>query len=74
MLADCAEVPNADPNERRYCYCDQISRGEMIACDAPRCKREWFHLKCTNLTAAPEGKKKWFCDDCTQKNSWKRNR
>ncbi|KAJ7231451.1 hypothetical protein B0H12DRAFT_1146458 [Mycena haematopus] len=57
-------IPNADPNESRYCYCDQISFGEMIACDHPRCEREWFHLSCTNLEAAPEGRKKWFCDDC----------
>ncbi|KAK7023806.1 PHD-type domain-containing protein [Favolaschia claudopus] len=57
-------IPNADPNESRYCYCDQVSFGEMIACDDPRCEREWFHLTCTNLGSAPEGRKKWFCDDC----------
>ncbi|KAJ7849110.1 hypothetical protein B0H14DRAFT_2766153 [Mycena olivaceomarginata] len=57
-------IPNADPNESRYCYCDQVSFGEMIACDDPRCEREWFHLTCTALAAAPEGRKKWFCDDC----------
>ncbi|KAJ6547230.1 hypothetical protein B0H19DRAFT_1164614 [Mycena capillaripes] len=67
-------IPNADPNERRYCYCDQVSFGEMIACDDPRCKHEWFHLTCTNLTAAPEGRKKWFCDDCMLRKNQKRNR
>ncbi|KAJ7734927.1 hypothetical protein DFH07DRAFT_116772 [Mycena maculata] len=83
-------IPNPDPNEERYCYCDQVSFGEvpihliafcnmltgdkMIACDDPHCKREWFHLTCTNLPAAPEGRKKWYCDDCTQRKNRKRNR
>ncbi|KAJ7929386.1 hypothetical protein B0H13DRAFT_2652523 [Mycena leptocephala] len=67
-------IPNADPNEKRYCYCDQVSFGEMIACDDPRCEREWFHLSCTNLPAAPEGRKKWFCDDCTLRKNQKRIR
>ncbi|KAJ7273399.1 hypothetical protein C8J57DRAFT_1129245 [Mycena rebaudengoi] len=65
-------IPNADPNEVRYCYCDQVSFGEMIACDNPHCKREWFHLVCTNLAAAPEGRKKWYCDDCTSGRNRKR--
>ncbi|KAJ6606658.1 hypothetical protein DFH09DRAFT_1017776 [Mycena vulgaris] len=67
-------IPNADPNESRYCYCDQVSFGEMIGCDDPRCEREWFHLTCTNLAAAPEGRKKWYCDDCTQRKNRKRIR
>ncbi|KAJ7702471.1 hypothetical protein B0H17DRAFT_1044442 [Mycena rosella] len=67
-------IPNADPNESRYCYCDQVSFGEMIGCDDPRCEREWFHLTCTNLAAAPEGRKKWYCDDCTLRKNRKRIR
>ncbi|KAF8185056.1 hypothetical protein K438DRAFT_1837328 [Mycena galopus ATCC 62051] len=65
-------IPNADPNESRYCYCDQVSFGEMIACDDPRCKREWFHLTCTTLAAAPEGSKKWYCDDCVLRKKQKK--
>ncbi|KAF7359471.1 PHD-type domain-containing protein [Mycena sanguinolenta] len=65
-------IPNPDPNESRYCYCDQVSFGEMIACDDPRCQREWFHLSCTNLAAAPEGRKKWFCDDCVLRKKKKK--
>ncbi|KAJ6611799.1 hypothetical protein B0H10DRAFT_2223717 [Mycena sp. CBHHK59/15] len=67
-------IPNADPNESRYCYCDQVSFGEMIGCDDPHCEREWFHLTCTNLKAAPEGRKKWYCDDCTLKKNRRRNK
>ncbi|KAJ7043368.1 hypothetical protein C8F04DRAFT_1074537 [Mycena alexandri] len=67
-------IPNPDPTEPRYCYCDQVSFGEMIACDDPRCAREWFHLSCTGLPTAPEGRKKWFCDECTLRKNQKRNR
>ncbi|KAG9086003.1 hypothetical protein FRC06_003316, partial [Ceratobasidium sp. 370] len=28
------------PDERRYCYCNEVSFGEMIACDGG-CEREW---------------------------------
>ncbi|RPD65815.1 hypothetical protein L226DRAFT_529956 [Lentinus tigrinus ALCF2SS1-7] len=56
------EVP--DPNEPRYCFCNQVSYGEMIACDNPTCEREWFHLGCVGLTRAPKGK--WYCRDCAE--------
>ena len=40
-------------NEPRYCYCNQVSYGEMVGCDADDCSREWFHLNCVGLTRAP---------------------
>ncbi|KAI9858185.1 MAG: hypothetical protein M1813_007834 [Trichoglossum hirsutum] len=43
-----------DDSEPRYCYCNQVSYGEMVACDAgDSCPREWFHLDCVGLTKAP---------------------
>ncbi|WFD43593.1 hypothetical protein MPSI1_002256 [Malassezia psittaci] len=30
-----------DPSEPRYCYCDRVSYGEMVACDNEECPREW---------------------------------
>jgi Inhibitor of growth proteins N-terminal histone-binding len=43
-----------DDSEPRYCYCNQVSYGEMVACDAgDSCPREWFHLSCVGLTKAP---------------------
>ena len=39
--------------EPRYCYCNQVSYGSMVACDADDCPREWFHLSCVGLTRAP---------------------
>lgn len=42
-----------DETEPRYCYCNQVSYGEMVACDMATCPREWFHLDCVGLTKAP---------------------
>ncbi|KAL9124383.1 MAG: hypothetical protein Q9217_006285 [Psora testacea] len=39
--------------EPRYCYCNEVSYGEMVGCDADDCPREWFHLDCVGLTRAP---------------------
>lgn len=57
--------PPVDPNEPVYCYCGQVSWGEMVACDGPKCEKEWFHLTCTGLNALPSNK--WFCSDCKNK-------
>ncbi|KAK1875322.1 Inhibitor of growth protein 3 [Dissostichus eleginoides] len=48
-----------DPNEPRYCICNQVSYGEMVGCD----NTDWFHYGCVGLTEAPKGK--WFCPQCT---------
>ncbi|KIL71396.1 hypothetical protein M378DRAFT_154946 [Amanita muscaria Koide BX008] len=48
-----------------YCYCRNVSFGEMIACDGDTCELEWFHLLCTGLKDIPRGQ--WFCDECKQK-------
>lgn len=49
---DDAEI---DGDEPRYCYCNGVSYGEMVACDADGCEREWFHLECVGLRVAPKG-------------------
>ena len=60
--ASLADEPPIDPNEPVYCYCGQVSWGEMVACDGKDCPREWFHLTCVELNAPPEGK--WYCKEC----------
>jgi hypothetical protein len=53
--------------EKLYCYCqcphDEVS--EMIGCDAPDCRLEWFHFECVNVLVPPEGK--WYCPECTKR-------
>ncbi|CAL0333544.1 unnamed protein product [Lupinus luteus] len=51
-----------DPNEPTYCLCNQVSYGEMVACDNNDCKIEWFHFGCVGLKEKPKGK--WFCPNC----------
>ncbi|KAF2285585.1 hypothetical protein GH714_005641 [Hevea brasiliensis] len=58
MELDCP----VDPNEPTYCFCQQVSYGEMVACDNPHCTIEWFHFGCVGLKEQPKGK--WYCSDC----------
>ena len=41
------------PGQERYCYCNEVSYGEMVGCDGDNCVREWFHLNCVGLNRAP---------------------
>jgi hypothetical protein len=49
------EGGDVDADELTYCYCNGVSYGEMVACDADGCEREWFHLECVGLKVAPKG-------------------
>lgn len=43
-----------------YCFCKNVSYGDMIACDNKDCPYEWFHFACVGLTQKPEGGV-WYC-------------
>ena len=60
------------PKEPVYCFCNYISYGNMIKCDNPSCKREWFHFHCVGLKNQPKGK--WFCSEKCAKEFLKRNK
>lgn len=64
--ADGGSSKTAD-NLKLYCYCqcphDDIS--EMIGCDAPDCRLEWFHFECVGIMVPPDGK--WYCPECTKR-------
>ncbi|RKP37602.1 hypothetical protein BJ085DRAFT_18652 [Dimargaris cristalligena] len=51
-----------EPDEPLYCICQQVSYGDMVACDGKNCPHEWFHYDCVGLTAPPKGA--WYCADC----------
>ncbi|KNE61355.1 hypothetical protein AMAG_06184 [Allomyces macrogynus ATCC 38327] len=61
-----------DPNEERYCLCNQVSFGTMVACSSPDCAIEWFHFPCVGIKATPKGD--WFCPDCTAKRKRQRKK
>lgn len=51
-----------DKDEPLYCFCQQVSYGEMVACDGENCPFEWFHMDCVGLEEPPKGA--WYCEDC----------
>lgn len=55
---------NEEEDRTLYCFCQSVSYGEMVACDGPNCKYEWFHYSCVNLKEPPKGQ--WYCPDCRQ--------
>ena len=57
-------VAPTDPNAEKFCLCRKISYGEMIGCDNPKCKIEWFHFACVGLTTETRPTGKWFCPIC----------
>ena len=55
----------AEDDEERYCYCQGVSYGEMVACDKEDCPRQWFHLDCIGLKSVPKSAK-WYCEECKE--------
>ena len=54
--------PTDAVDDTLYCFCRQVSYGEMIACDSETCGTEWFHLECVGLSESPQGL--WYCPNC----------
>jgi hypothetical protein len=59
------QVVQEDEDDETYCVCRGPSFGDMVACDNPKCKLEWFHYGCVGLTRAPRGE--WLCPTCRKK-------
>lgn len=47
---------------RKFCTCRQYACDNMIACEEPSCKIQWFHFDCVGITLPP--KNLWYCADC----------
>lgn len=52
-------------DDRKYCSCQNVSFGNMVACDNDRCPYEWFHWGCVGLKSEPNGT--WYCPECSEK-------
>ncbi|WBW72709.1 ING family-like protein Png1 [Schizosaccharomyces osmophilus] len=59
------EEDQEEEDNEKYCFCQQGSYGQMVACDNEDCEREWFHMECVGLKAPPEGT--WYCEACREK-------
>ena len=63
-------ISSSDPV---FCFCRTPSYGDMVACDDPACRYEWFHYACVGLKKPPKGE--WYCQDCRTRNlQWKGGR
>lgn len=63
---DMMEVDDDEAgDDRKYCSCQNVSFGNMVACDNDDCPYEWFHWGCVGLKSEPTGK--WYCPDCSEK-------
>jgi inhibitor of growth protein 3 len=60
------KMEDADEGDnQKYCICQKVSFGDMVACDNEECPFEWFHWPCVGLKSEPEGT--WICPVCTEK-------
>ncbi|KAK4464827.1 chromatin modification-related protein YNG2, partial [Cladorrhinum samala] len=51
-------------DDKKYCSCQNVSFGNMVACDNDDCPYEWFHWGCVGLKSEPNGT--WYCPDCSE--------
>lgn len=51
-------------DDKKYCLCQKVSFGDMIACDNDDCPYEWFHWSCVGLKSEPQPGGTWFCPVC----------
>ena len=66
-------TPSTSSTEK-FCYCQRSdAEGDMVGCDNPGCKYEWFHLQCLKLASLPTSKR-WYCPDCRKLPCFKRKR
>ncbi|KAK0734170.1 inhibitor of growth proteins N-terminal histone-binding-domain-containing protein [Lasiosphaeria miniovina] len=62
---DAMDVDDDDAgDDKKYCLCQNVSFGDMVACDNDDCPYEWFHWGCVGLKSEPNGK--WFCPECAE--------
>jgi len=61
-MADADDDEGGD--DKKYCMCQSVSYGDMVACDNESCPYEWFHWTCVGLKSEPVGT--WICPVCTK--------
>jgi inhibitor of growth protein 3 len=62
---DAMEVDDEDAgDDKKYCLCQNVSFGDMVACDNDDCPYEWFHWSCVGLKSEPNGT--WYCPECNE--------
>lgn len=56
-----------ESDDTKYCFCQRVSFGDMVACDNDNCQFQWFHWECVGIKEEPVGD--WLCPDCRKQPS-----
>lgn len=51
-----------ESDDTKYCSCQRVSFGDMVACDNDNCRFQWFHWECVGIKEEPVGD--WLCPEC----------
>uniref|UniRef100_A0A0A9X7C3 Inhibitor of growth protein 1 n=1 Tax=Lygus hesperus TaxID=30085 RepID=A0A0A9X7C3_LYGHE len=51
------------PEDKLYCICNDVEKGQMILCDNVNCEIGWYHFECVRL-CEEEPKGSWYCPIC----------
>ncbi|KAF2186644.1 hypothetical protein K469DRAFT_142522 [Zopfia rhizophila CBS 207.26] len=57
-----ADQEEDESDDTKYCFCQRVSFGDMVACDNDNCQYQWFHWECVGIKEEPVGD--WLCPDC----------
>ena len=57
-----ADQEEDESDDTKYCFCQRVSFGDMVACDNDNCHYQWFHWDCVGIKEEPVGD--WLCPDC----------
>jgi inhibitor of growth protein 3 len=57
------DADEEESDDTKYCFCQRVSFGDMVACDNDECKYQWFHWECVGIKEEPVGD--WLCPACT---------
>ena len=50
----------------QYCICGKQDNEEMVECDNPNCKHQWFHYECVGIKNPDDLPPKWYCPECQE--------
>lgn len=59
------ETDEVDESKETYCICGRPSEGDMICCEDPDCKIQWYHFECVGIKEEPQGI--WICNTCLER-------
>ena len=58
------DVKEGEEDMKEYCFCRNLSYGQMIGCDNNQCAYEWFHVGCVGFKEPPKEEGAWYCPVC----------